>query len=296
MQVQRGSLMIKRNGAPITVKRSGVEILNARTKNVSIAKETLEICKEGKYTSLNGNEVDISQELDVALRGTILYKADSDLPDTDWETFVPTIEVTDETTAQAAVRLASLGKTDLIALNFASARNQGGGFLGGALAQEEDLCRASGLYPCLKSKPIFYNENILCDDAFYTHNMIYSPKVPFFRNEHNLFIEKPFTLSIVSAPAPNLNGLRQEGIESLLKGLLRERSIRLLEIAATHGHKNIILGAWGCGAFGNDPIMVAEAFKLALEKVPAFESVCFAVYDTRVPPHLYDTFKQVFDK
>lgn len=288
--------MIKRNGAPITIKRDGIDIVNARTKNTSLAKETIQICKDKKYTSLNGIEVDFSQEIDTAIIDTILYKVDSDLPDTDWETFLPNIEVTNETTSQAAVRLAALGKTDLVALNFASARNPGGGFLAGALAQEEDLCRASGLYPCLKSKPIFYNENIICDDTYYTHNMIYSSKVPFFRNEHNLLIENPYTLSIISAPAPNLNGLRTESLDPLVKGLLRERSIRILDIAAAHGHKNLILGAWGCGAFGNDPIMVAEAFKLALEKIPAFEHVCFAVYDTRTPPYLFDNFKTIFSK
>lgn len=275
------------------IKRSGVEVMNARSKNVALAKETIQICKDKKYTSLNGTEVDISKELDAALDGTILYKPEDNLPDTDWETIQPTIEVVNETTAQAAARLLSLGKTDVVALNFASARNQGGGFLAGALAQEEDLCRASGLYPCLKRKPMFYNANIMCDDCYYTDNVIYSPKVPFFRDEHNLFLDQPFLVSIISAPAPNLNGVRPEGLAARLTGIMRERALRILGIAAAHGHKNIILGAWGCGAFGNDPQMVAGVFKLAMQKIPAFEHVCFAVYDTREPPVLFETFKQV---
>lgn len=276
------------------IKRSGVEIMNARTKNVSLAKETIEVTKQKKYIINGVLKVDISLAVDAAVAGTILYKPDTELPDRDLYSITPVIEVTNETTAQAAARLIQSGKKDVVALNFASARNQGGGFLSGAVAQEEDLCRASALYACLKTKPIFYNENILCDDCYYTDNVIYSPQVPFFRDANNLFLEEPFLLSIVSAPAPNLNGVRPEGLQFKLKGIIRERATRILDIAAHHGHKNIILGAWGCGAFGNDPVMIAEVFNLALAKIPAFDHVTFAVYDTREPPVLYETFKEVY--
>jgi uncharacterized protein (TIGR02452 family) len=278
------------------ITRDGVALMNARTQNVSTAKETLEVIKNKNYISPSGNAVDISGMLNTALQGTVLYKAGAALPDTDWgDSTTPTIEVLNETTARAAVRLLALGKTDIVALNFASARNVGGGFLAGALAQEEDLCRASALYACTKSKPVFYNENILSDGTFYTDNVIYSPKVPFFRDSHSNFLEAPFQLSIVSAPAPNLNSLtgRTEGLQNKIKGILRERAIRILDVAACHGHKNIILGAWGCGAFGNDPKMVAEVFKLALEKIPAFEHICFATYDDRNPPVVFQTFKSI---
>jgi uncharacterized protein (TIGR02452 family) len=286
------------------IKRDGVGIMNARTQNVKIAKDTIDISKNQKYTSVNGTDVDISQDMNHALEGTALYKYDSELPDTDWETCVPTIEVVNETTTSAAVRLAALGKTDLVALNFAAARNQGGGFLAGAMAQEEDLCRKSGLYSCLKRKPIFYNENILCDNTFYTHNIIYSPKVPFFRDEFNLLVDNPFTLSVITSPAPNVSAMKHfetehgthlsDSDEGLLGITLMERAERILEVAAAHGHKNIILGAWGCGAFGNDPYQVSKAFAYALKQVPAFEHVCFAVYDTREPQILFETFQKTF--
>lgn len=276
------------------IKRNGVEVMNARTKNVAIAKETVSVINNQKYTAPSGNVVDISQEMDSAIDGTTYYEGSSLIgcPPAQSPIHV-TIEVTNETTAQAAVRLQAAGKTNLVALNFASARNQGGGFLAGAIAQEEDLCRASGLYGCLKRKPLFYNANIMCDDAFYTHGVLYSPNVPFFRDEHNLFLEKPFLLSIISAPAPNLSGSKKEGNANLLIGLIRERAIRILQVAHTNGHKNLILGAWGCGAFGNDPEMVSKAFMLALTKVPYFEHVTFAVYDTREPFVLYETFKEI---
>ncbi len=272
------------------IKRNGVEVMNERTKNVSIAKETIEILKRGNYTSLNGETVDISVSLDAALKGTVLYK---DLPPivlTRYDT--PLLEVTNETTAQAAARLIVDGKTDIVALNFASARNPGGGFLAGAIAQEEDLSRASGLYACVKSKPIFYNENILCDDTFYTDNIIYSPKVPFFRNEFNLFLEKPFELSIISAPAPNIRSMENVDL-NVLSNKLYDRAVKILQIADKHGHRNIILGAWGCGAFGNDSSMVAKIFLLALQQVPTFEHVCFAVFDNKPETPIYAAFKAV---
>lgn len=273
------------------ISRDGIVIMNARTKNVSIAKETLQVLKQKHYTAPSGNIVDISGSLDAAVKGTVLYK--EPLPAKDYPIIDLTLEVNNELTAQAAVRLAAEGKTHLVALNFASARNPGGGFLAGALAQEEDLCRASGLYVCTKSKPVFYNENILCDDTFYTDNIIYSPNVPFFRDEHNQFLETPFELSIISAPAPNLSSVKTEGLQHKIKGILRERAIKILQIAFDNGHKNLILGAWGCGAFGNDPEMVANVFMEMLQKVPVFEHVSFATHDVRQPPVVYETFKQI---
>jgi uncharacterized protein (TIGR02452 family) len=188
----------------------------------------------------------------------------------------------------------------LVALNFAAAKNVGGGFIAGASAQEEDLCRCSGLYACLKSKPLFYNANILCEDTLYTDGVLYSPKVPFIRDEHLLFLEAPFELSIITAPAPNLTAMKapktwqeEEELSSTLMDTLANRATKVLQIAEVNGHKNIILGAWGCGAFGNDVNQVTAAFEMALDKVP-FEHVCFAVYDTRQPPVLFETFRDYF--
>lgn len=274
------------------IKRDGVDLMNERTLNVKIAKENIKIFDKGNYQSPNGQTVDLESSLDFAIDNTVYYP--DPLPRKDYTKITPIIEVTNETTTQAARRLQAAGKENVVVLNFASARNQGGGFLAGALAQEECLCRESGLYACLKRKPMFYNTNIMCDDPYYTDGIIYSPKVPFFRDSNNLLMEEPYFLSVISAPAPNLSGSKPEGLSHLLKGIIRERSLKILEVAEAHGHQNIVLGAWGCGAFGNDPKMIADAFALALEKVPTFEHVCFAVYDTREPPVLYEAFKKTF--
>lgn len=280
------------------IKRNGIELMNARSNNVSIGKETMQITAQKQYTAPNGQTVEISQAVDNCVKKTVLYKVE-DPSNMDWEPYTPTIEVINETTAQAAARLLQDGKQNIVALNFAAACHPGGGFLSGAIAQEEDLCRASALYACLNSKPIFYNENIICDNAFYTDNVIYSPNVPFFRAPDNSLLEQPFVLSIVSSPAPNVRNmsesdLKEKDFDLRLHSTFLDRMVRILNVCAIHGHRNIILGAWGCGAYSNDPVMVASAFKEALNKVPAFEHICFAVYDNRQPPILYETFKQTF--
>ena len=275
------------------IKRAGVEILCDRSKMVSIAKENLLIFKNKSYISLNGNLVDLSNDIHNAVNGTILYK--EFLTKKQFSTSNTSLEITNETTAQAGYRFLQSGKKDIVVLNFASAKNPGGGFLSGASCQEEDLCRASALYSCLKRKPMFYNENILCDSPLYTDNVIYSPDVPFFRNEYNLFIEEPFKLSIISAPAPNVRSLIEKEKIFLddLKDIFRRRILKILKIADAHNHKTIILGAWGCGAFGNSPNLVANVFKEALKNVPTFEHVCFAVYDNKENAPTFSSFKDI---
>lgn len=274
------------------IKRSGVEVMNARTGNVSIAKETLKVCKNKQYTAPSGTIVDNASSIDTAVQDTVLYPPGSNLKiKTIYR--LPTIEVVNETTAQAAVRLQQLGYANIAALNFASAKNPGGGFIAGAIAQEEDLCRASGLYPCVKSKPKFYNANIL-GDSFYTDHTIYSPKVPFFRDDKLKFLETPFELSIISSPAPNIRGMESVDEDQIIN-VFYNRMLQILQIAAHHQHSTLILGAWGCGAFGNDPALVATVFAEALKEYSYFQHICFAVYDTREPPHVFETFKKVFE-
>lgn len=278
------------------IKRNGIELMNERTKNVKLAAETQRISKEKHYISLAGHEVDINVLQDAAINGTVYF--DESLPIKAYNVIVPVIEVTNETTASAGLRLSSRGQ-DVAVLNFASACNQGGGFLSGATAQEEDLCRCSGLYACLKSKPMFYNHNNICDSTLYTDGIIYSPNVPFFRDQYNVLLETPFTLSVITAPAPNMRSMSEseyESMEDTLRKTFLTRAKKVLQVAEAFGHKIIVLGAWGCGAFGNDPQLVATVFTEALAAVPAFEHVCFAVYDTREPPIVYELFSKIMNK
>lgn len=249
---------------------------------VKIAKDNIQICKDMIY-KIADQIVSIKDELTYSIDNTILYKEyDFEIPNLN---ILPNITVVNK---KATALLLELDKEDIVILNFASARNQGGGYLSGAFAQEEDLCRSSGLYSCLKRKPMFYNENILKDDSFYTDNIIYSPKVPFFRDDDSNFINKKLA-SVISSPAPNIRSMDSVD-EEFLQDLLNSRAEKILKVAANHNHKDIILGAWGCGAFGNKPEMVLSAFKNGLDKVKCFENVYYAVYDTSKDKKLFNYF------
>jgi uncharacterized protein (TIGR02452 family) len=269
------------------IKRDGVPLMNERTNNVKLAKQTLDVIKNKGYTSPSGKLVDLSNKLEFSINNSVLYT--ELLPTKYYEPYDVIVEVVNETTAQAAQKLSHDGR--VVALNFASARNPGGGFLSGAIAQEEDLTRASGLYACLKSKPMFYNKNILCESCLYTDDIIYSPDVPFFRDEHGTFLEEPFVASVISAPAPNIRGPNLD--KTKVEETFYRRILQIINIAALHDHDIIILGAWGCGAFGNNPEMVASIFKEVLHVFPAFKRVHYAVFDNREGTPIFNTFQKV---
>lgn len=195
------------------------------------------------------------------------------------------IEVTDETTQVAAKRLVQTeGCDDVVLLNYASARNAGGGFTNGAKAQEEDLCRCSGLYPCLLTQPLYYQANRSQDSLFYTDHVIYSPKVPWFRSQNRDLLDRIFLASVITAPAPNAGEIinHNEGGWTEIEKALKVRAGIILAIARQQQHRTLLLGAWGCGVFRNRPSMVASVFGSWLEGAKfsgCFERVVFAIYD-----------------
>ena len=250
-----------------------------------MAEETVRILEHGEYVAPSGRTVHLGEQVARAVQGTVLHRPGDALEVREVARAAPRIEVTDEKTGQAARRLLEEeGVAEVFALNFASAKNPGGGFLGGARAQEEDLARCSALYPCLLTQPDYYTTHRVEPSLLYTDHLIYSPRVPFFRDEAGVLLERPFQVSLLTAPAPNAGeALRREAnVGPRLQEALRRRALRVLRAAAHHGHKTLVLGAWGCGVFRNDPREVTEAFARALEALPGhFERVVFAVYEPR---------------
>jgi len=161
-------------------------------------------------------------------------------------------------------------------LNFASAKNPGGGFLKGALAQEETLARSSNLYPALVEQEKFYRNP---KAPYYTDRVIYSPDVLFFKNDDGHYIE-PIPCSVITCAAPNLNA---EGWDlETLKITFLERIEKVFQIAIMNNEENLILGAWGCGVFKNPPEMVAEQFVHMLNKYKRyFTKIVFAIPDEK---------------
>jgi uncharacterized protein (TIGR02452 family) len=268
------------------------------------ATETLQILDTGYFIAPDGRRVDIQPALTEAVEKTRLYtpeQASATLESLNPKpSQLPAIEVTHETTQIAARRLVeSESVADLVMLNFASARNAGGGFINGAKAQEEDLCRCSGLYPSLISQHGYYEANRKNESAIYTDHLIYSPNVPWFRTRSRDDPHTLFLASVITAPAPNAGVVLSREADALQKieAALRRRAGLVLGVAAGNGHRIVLLGAWGCGVFRNDPALVADAFGKWLESdkfAGAFDRAVFAIYDRSKNQATLSAFKQRF--
>ena len=190
----------------------------------------------------------------------------------------PDVEVIDATTQQAAQAYSA--KSEIALLNFASARNPGGGFLGGAKAQEEDLCRCSTLYATLLPHTAYYETNRNQSSLLYTDYAIFSPNVLFFKvSGRSKFLESPFYSSVITAPAPNSRPyLERKGDKKSLEECFERRWENVIEIAIDNSVSVLLLGAWGCGAFGGDPQMAARTAKNAINRrAKGLQRVVFAI-------------------
>lgn len=244
--------------------------------------ETREAFERGWY-EVAGRRVDLSAHLARMRAGTRLHlpgEFDGWRAGTVGDTRV---EVTGETTLQALLRLAGEGGDQAAALNFASARNPGGGVANGARAQEESLARASALYDSLVRCPDYYEYHRRQRTLLYSDRLVYSPHVPVYRRDDGSWLPEPVAAAFLTAAAPNrrMTERNRPHEAALIPETLRRRARAVLAAAAHHGHRRLVLGAWGCGVFGNRPDEVAEAFRvhLAGDFAGVFDHVVFAVLD-----------------
>ena len=201
-----------------------------------------------------------------------------------WNSFQTTaIRVTNRTTLDAGRALAHHSPA-LACLNFASAKRPGGGFLNGSAAQEESLVRSSGLYATLQTQPEFYAYHRRLGSGYYSSRVIFSPDVPVFRDESGGLLEDPWQTSFLTAAAVNAGSVRGrgKGRDDRIALAMEERIRMVLAVAAHHRRDALVLGAWGCGVFRNDPQQIASLFAKVLAEAPfanCFRHIEFAVYD-----------------
>lgn len=272
-----------------------------RNKRKLAALHTLEIIEKGGYLNEAGKWIDISEAQQNAITNTILYRPTQLLElieqfqkkTTDFETIY---EINGRTTLDA-VREAYLSDKRVVALNFASARNPGGGFLGGSQAQEESIARASSLYPCLTNNgKDYYTINREMKSCIYTDHIIYAPVVPIFKQEDGELMDSPVFASIITAPAVNAGVVRRnepKRIKDILPRM-KQRTDMVLGICQKHGYETLILGAWGCGVFQNIPVDIANIFYELLETKykNQFKRVIFAIYARN--PRFITPFQEIF--
>ncbi len=268
-----------------------------RDQRLQLAQETLTILGSGVYRAPSGRTISIADSLQAAVDSSVLYRPGASPASLTPQAgqFTTRVEVTGETTLEAAERLAEFRP---LCLNFASAKNPGGGFLSGSQAQEESLARSSGLYACLLPMTEMYDFNRQVGTSLYSDYMVYSPNVPVFRRDNGTLRNAPFLASFVTAPAVNAGAVEKNEPQNVkfILPTMTARLKRLLWVAGLHGHTTLILGAWGCGVFGNSPAVVAQLFADSLGSTGqfhgAFERVVYAVYD---PSPIQET-KSAFER
>lgn len=200
------------------------------------------------------------------------------------------IEVINTDTVSAAVDLSKNGKVAI--LNMASAKRPGGGVINGARAQEECLFRCSNLIVSISSDFYPLKEN----EALYTKDAIFFKD----RNYENM---DPITVDVITIPAINLNPTaRYDHLQNVnnYDELTKDKIRLMLSIPIIYGVKNIILGAWGCGVFKNDPNKISQYFYDILigeGYIKQLDRVQFAIInDHNSVANNFDIFNSIFSK
>jgi uncharacterized protein (TIGR02452 family) len=271
-----------------TARRRELDI--PRSVAIALGRSAVEAAVSGYYFNKGGEKVDWSHLVDAACSGKRSVAPDAPLAKSERIPFDETrIQVANETTLGASLRFVENGLRPL-ALNFANGVHPGGGFLGGARAQEEVLCRSSALYQTLVNDQMYeeHRKRVRPDSTDWA---IYSPDVPVFRKDDGTELDQPWLLSFITCAAPYAPTIGQP--ES--GDLLQRRIHRVLSIAKAFGYSSLVLGAWGCGAFGNNTHRTAVDFRQALEKAfRAFSDVVFAIADWSPERRFLGPFRDVF--
>jgi len=278
----------------------------------AIAKESLEIMRQGYYRIESKEnqmpvqtKIDIKQDMEQSIKDSILITPSEgqELLKQYGERYSSlenqsqlTIIVENISTVDAIRKLILEGKEKIGVLNFASAKNPGGGLLNGAKAQEESLAASSTLYRTLIVHEEYYRENRKCNSMIYTNHAIYSPDVVFFR-DGSFRLTEPVKASVLTLPAVNMGQVIQKGEDvEAAKKAMKQRMKLALAIFANEGAKNLVLGAYGCGVFRNDPKDVAIWWKelLDTEMGKYFDLVFHAVLDYSREKKCIGAFEEVF--
>ena len=264
--------------------------MNRKEQNIAVFEDTMDWI---------GHEPALSDAVQNSITHTVLYPAQQmpDLPEISNRSKTK-VTVTPQRTFEAAQDLLIRYPGSRAAvLNFASATNPGGGVTRGSSAQEEALCRCSTLYPCLNTPELdkgYYQFHRSQQDVRYTDACIYVPDIKIIKTDTDapkrLTKNKWQTVDVICCAAPNLReqpyskmnpgqgrAIRVSNDELL--GLHRQRARKILSVAATNNVDCLVLGAFGCGAFKNDPNIVAQAYRHILPEFDGyFCEIRFAVY------------------
>lgn len=266
-----------------------------RQERIKIAEETLNIFKEGFYTYQN-SQINVSLLHKNCMEKVILLEENNNKMFMQ-PAYIYSQPALRQIKNQSVVDLIVHGQKVYGVLNFASAYHPGGGFLHGSLAQEEALCYGSNLYLTqIQYKQDFYDYHRTIISKCYSDRMIYSPNVVFIRDEKYQLLSQPMQAHILTSPAVNMGAaLQRNEDERKCYDIMKKRMRKILSIFVQTGNTHIILGAFGCGVFRNDPYKIATFWRELLEEgwQYSFDEVIFAIYDTSPNQSIFQCFKNI---
>ena len=273
------------------------ELLMPRHVAAATGRDTQHITEQGWYTNPQGQQVDIRALRDAATHGTVTYRPGTTPPVGEpRHTHVHTFMHNQTTLAVAEKRVAQGYRVAI--LNFASATSPGGGWLDGARAQEESLARSSTLVHALRDDDMYQNETHR-RNPFYDDTVIVTPNVPFFRHHNGQFLDSPWQADVITSAAVMAKAVQKYMPERVgeIRATMQQRTQKVFQVATTLDADILILGAWGCGAFGNDPEVIAQLMldTMQLVDMRRFVAIDFAVADVREPLENYSAFAKRFD-
>ena len=257
---------------------------------------------------------DLSDSVDKAKAATKVYY-ENDYPSFDIQKELERTEITvsGDRSYQAAMRLSKeMPGSKIAVMNFANAFHAGGGVTNGSSAQEECLCRTSTLYPLIYRKMLrdtYYQHHYDLGTPKASDSLIYIEGVVICKTDEDLPKRMPkedwVTVDVITIAAPDLRTKSNVHAELVgggsymnnaeLFGYHVKRAIHMLTVAAAKKADVLVLGAFGCGAFQNDPEVVARAYKVALSEFPKmFKRIEFAVYCPPGGSRNYEVFKKYF--
>lgn len=287
-----------------------------RINNIEMLHDTLQIAERGYYT-VGDKEVRLRlapeevREIRVYLPDaieTIVTDAASEAPHpADVRSHVSVSCVNADSYALARQRASALGTSSrpVLVLNLANPVNVGGGVYRGAKAQEEDLCRKSTLLLSLESEQAaaYYEYNRALHTYMGSDAVMITPQVEIIKDENGDLLPETVIVAVMTCAAPSLRegmeGLTQEAYEEMIY----HRITGMLTVAARLGYQDLVLGAFGCGAFYNDAAIVSDLFYRAMKNFvyhgmrleDRFRRIDFAVMDHTADQYNYYEFSRNFN-
>ena len=280
--------------------------------NIEILEDTLQILDAGHY-ELNGEDVKLQLSKERMEASHVLLPADvQDICNRKLtRAALPgecQISCVKQDSYVAAIEMLR-GRQDadrqskpVLVLNFANPVNIGGGVYKGARAQEEDLCRRSSLLRSLETPHSlrYYSYNRKIHTHMGSDAMVFSPEVEIFRDERGVLMDETVIVAVLTCAAPMITYSMEGMSESEYREMFYNRIVGMLKCAAYFGYEDLVLGAWGCGAFGNDAAIVSDLFYRALKEFDwaglhaydLFNTIVFAIRSRGEESYNYKEFNR----